>query len=296
MRISESLKAHVKSGVTTLARCWALTRRDGVVLGFTDHDRDITFGGITFRADSGLTACALQQTTGLAVDNSEALGALSDAAVTEADIRAGRYDGAVVEAWLVNWANPGDRLMQFRGALGEITRAAGAFQAELIGLSAALNQPQGRVYQTPCSAVLGDAACNVSLDDPAFHAIGTVGAVAEQKVLLVSGAADFANGWFTRGMLGVLDGPAAGLTGVIRRDALADGVHGIELWEGLRAEIGVGDSVRLVAGCDKRAETCKAKFSNFLNFRGFPDIPGEDRLLSIPARARAGNSGNGGAK
>lgn len=297
MPISQALRDHVTSGVTTLARCWALTRRDGRVFGFTDHDRDLAFDGITFRADTGLTARALQQTTGLSIDNSEALGALSDAAVTEADIRAGRYDGAVVEAWLVNWRAPDERLKQFRGTLGEITRAGGAFQAELVGLSEMLNTLQGRVYQTPCTAVLGDGACRVDVDEPAYHAVGMVGAVDEQKALLVGGAEGFASGWFTRGRLTVLDGAAAGLTGVIRRDALSDGVRGIELWEGLRAEIAPGDAVRLDAGCDKRAETCKAKFSNFLNFRGFPDIPGEDRLFSVPARTSVSSataSGGGG--
>ena len=38
----------------------------------------------------------------------------------------------------------------------------------------------------------------------------------------------------------------------------------------------VGDQVRLVAGCDKTFATCKAKFANALNFRGFPHLPGND--------------------
>src|SRR5690606_20469724 len=131
---------------TTCCRCWALVRRDGATLGFTDHDADLGFEGITFRADTGLSAAALQQSTGLAVDNTEARGALSSEAITEADIRAGRFDGAGVTAWLVNWADPAQRVLQFRGTLGEVTRAGGAFRAELRGLAEALNQPQGRVY------------------------------------------------------------------------------------------------------------------------------------------------------
>ena len=86
------LQAHLETGATTLARAWAISRSDGVVLGFTDHDRDLEFDGIRFRANSGLTARALQQSSGLAVDNTEALGALSDAALREADLMAGRYD------------------------------------------------------------------------------------------------------------------------------------------------------------------------------------------------------------
>jgi uncharacterized phage protein (TIGR02218 family) len=50
--------------------------------------------------------------------------------------------------------------------------------------------------------------------------------------------------------------------------------------------------IRLEAGCDKRAETCRLKFDNFLNFRGFPHIPGEDWLSSYPVSA--GNNDGGG--
>ncbi len=294
MALSSDFEAHLASGNTTLARCWALIRRDGLVLGFTDHDRDLGFEGISFKAETGLTARALAQTTGLSIDNSEALGGLSDAAVTEADITAGRYDGAEVEAWLVNWAEPSQRVKLFRGHLGEITRAGGAFQAELLGLSDALNSPQGRVFQTQCSAVLGDAACGVDLGDPAYSGTGTVAAI-EERALLVAGLEAYASGWFARGRLLGVTGQATGLSAPVKSDVLAEGIHQIELWQALRAGLAVGDTVQLAAGCDKQFATCQQKFSNHLNFRGFPHIPGEDRLLSVPVRA-ASSSASGGGK
>ncbi len=149
--LHEGLKAHLETGVTTTCRCWAVTRSDGVTLGFTDHDCGLAFEGIAFKADTGLSALALQQSTGLSVDNTEALGALSDAAIREADIEAGRYDGAEVRAWLVNWADVDQRQLQFRGSIGELRRAGGAFEAELRGLTDVLNRPVGRVYQKPCT-------------------------------------------------------------------------------------------------------------------------------------------------
>lgn len=163
-----TLLDHLATGTTTVARCWRVTRGDGVVLGFTDHDRDLAFEGTLFKAGAGMGGKALSQTTGLAVDNTEAAGALSDAAIGEADLLAGRFDGARVEAWLVNWADPGQRMMQFRGSIGEVAQAGGAFRAELRGLTELLNQPQGRVYQAPCSAILGDARCGVDLTLPGY--------------------------------------------------------------------------------------------------------------------------------
>ncbi|EYD74426.1 GTA FAD/FMN-containing dehydrogenase [Rubellimicrobium mesophilum DSM 19309] len=276
-----TLRTHLATGATTIARCWAIARMDGLALGFTDHDLPLTFDGLTFRPDTGLTARAVVQGTGLAVDNSEALGVLSSDAITEADIDAGRWDSAEVRLWHVNWANPEERDLRFRGTLGEIRRGNGAFQAELRGLTEALNRPTGRLYQTTCSATLGDAACG----------IGTTSRSAEVeagdtdgRTFRPEGLGAFDPRWFERGRLTVLTGEGRGLSGVIKADGKEGGDRLLELWSPIRATIRPTDRVRLEPGCDKRAATCRVKFDNLVNFRGFPFVPGEDWLLAVPSR------------
>lgn len=283
--LDPALRAHLETGVTTTCRCWALTRRDGVVMGFTDHDRGLGFNGIDFRADTGLSALTLQQSSGLSVDNTEALGALSDAAIREADIEAGRYDGAEIRAWLVNWQNVDQRHLQFRGTIGELRRKGGAFEAELRGLTEALNRPLGRVYQKPCTAVLGDADCAFDLTTPGYAADLPAEEITERRVFRFAGLAGFDADWFRLGRLAVLDGAAGGLSGMIKRDRFEGGKRVIELWHPLRAPVVTGDMLRLEAGCDKRMDTCRLKFNNLLNHQGFPDIPGDDWSVSDPSRA-----------
>jgi uncharacterized phage protein (TIGR02218 family) len=125
MAFQPELLEHLQTGETTVARAWGITRKDGLKLGFTDHDGDLAFEGFSFRAATGLTASAIEQGTGLSVDNAEAVGLLSDAAVTDADIEAGRLDGAAVVAWMVNWADTSQRSVVFRGSIGEIRRSGG---------------------------------------------------------------------------------------------------------------------------------------------------------------------------
>ena len=286
-----ALQAHLALGVTTVCRTWLVRRQDGVAYGFTDHDGDLGFDGILFKASSGLSARVLQQTTGLSVDNSEALGALSDASVTEADLLAGRFDGAEVRSWLVNWADVAQRVELFRGSFGEITRVAGQFRAELRGQTEALNQPQGRVYHRGCSAILGDAACGFDLARPEFAVEAAIDQAAG-VVLRFAGLTSFAGGWFQRGRLVVLSGAAAGLVGVIKADRQEGALRAVELWSGLGVDLAPGDVVRLEAGCDKMAETCRGKFDNFLNFRGFPHIPGDDWLASYPTSAQPLDGGS----
>ena len=193
------LAAHLGQGVTTLAHAWAITRRDGVVFGFTDHDRALSFDGITFRADSGLSAMSLSQSTGLSVDNTEAVGALSDLSLREDEIEQGRFDNAQVEAWLVNWADVTQRWRQFRGTMGELRRAGGGFHAELRGLTEGLNHPVGRAYQKPCTAVLGDGVCRFDLGAPGFTEERPVDELLSGRILRWTIAETLPNGWFTRG-------------------------------------------------------------------------------------------------
>jgi len=289
---AEGLYAHLETGITTVCRAWEIVRKDGVWFGFTDHDIDLTFGGQVYKANSGMTARALQQTTGLSVDNTEAMGALSDLGVTEADILAGRFDAAALTGWEVNWANPDERVVTFRGTIGEITRVAGAFQAELRGLTEGLNQPQGRAFQRSCPAVLGDAKCGFDLTQPGFAVELAVEAITENRVLAFAGLAEFEDRWFEKGRLVVLSGVAIGVVGVIKNDRTGTETRKVELWQNIGPALEVGDLVRLEAGCDKRGETCRFKFDNFLNFRGFPHIPGEDWLTSYPTASQANTGGS----
>ncbi len=292
MAVPADLQAHLDGGATTLCRCWAVVRRDGAAFGFTDHDRPLAFGGHTFRPDSGMSAAAIQAGTGLAVDSSEAVGVLSDAAIGEADILAGRFDGAEVTAWLVNWRAPDQRRLLFRGSLGEVTRGAGAFRAELRSLAEGLNQPLGRVYQAPCSAVLGDGECRFDLGQAGYSAEVAVERVEDRKLFGFADLAGFDDRWFEKGRLLVLSGPAEGLVALIKNDRLRGDGRRVETWEALGAAIETGDRIRLEAGCDKRAETCRLKFGNFNNFRGFPHVPGEDWLMSYPASDTANDGGS----
>ncbi len=279
---TEALRAHLQTGVTTLARCWGLTRRDGTRFGFTDHDRDLFFDGWTFSAGTGLSARAVVQSTGLSVDNSSALGALSDTALREADILSGRFDGADLSCWLVNWQNTQERWLQFGGSIGELHRAGGAFEAELRGLTEALNQPLGRIYQKTCTAVLGDGDCRFDLSTPGYAFEGPIETVTEAGAFQWRSLEGFEQGWFVGGRLTVLSGEAAGLWGSIKRDRQQGAARTLTLWEPLRAGIAVGDQLRLDPGCDKSMQSCRLKFNNLANFQGFPDIPGEDWVMAVP--------------
>jgi len=285
--IPPALQAKLSSGVTTLARCWIVTRRDGVTMGFTDHDADLTVAGTLCHAGTGLTASEATARLGLQVDGSEIAGALADDSLGESDLAAGRYDAAGIEVHLVDWSEPSLTLLLAKGVLGEVRREGQAFSAEFRSLSTRLNEESGRLYTATCSADLGDARCTVNLTDPAFHGSGTVAALAGTSAFRAAGLDGFADGWFTAGKLSFTSGTNTGFAVEVKTHRVAlDGVL-IELWQRPPEPLALSDAFTVTAGCDKRFATCRDRFDNGINFRGFPAIPGNDFVISYPVPGKA---------
>ena len=290
--LPSGLQAHLDSGATTLCWCWRLTRRDGAALGFTDHDRDITFDGTTFEAAAGFTASEIRESVGLSIDNLEVESVLRSSRLDEDLLAAGLLDDAAVEIFRVNWSSPDQRVLMRKGSLGEVRRSGSSFTAEIRGLAHYLQQPKGRLYQISCSADLGDARCGVVLSAPPLRATGTVLAGTGERVLAVAGLAGYEAGWFDRGLCAITSGLASGRKSEVRRHTLSGSTATVELWHPLAVAPAAGDTIEITAGCDKTLDTCRVKFSNSLNFRGFPHMPGNDFVGSYPRSDHRGGSGD----
>lgn len=289
--IPPALAAHLATGATTTCRCWRLTRRDGAVHGFTDHDENLAFDGTTFRAGTGFQGSELEARFGLAVTGTEIHGALADDSLTESDLAAGHYDDATVEMFLVNWADVAQRLLLRTGHLGEVRREGGAFAAEVRGLSARLNEERGRIFAATCDADLGDARCSMDLDNPKFRGEGTIVAVEGSSLARVAGLGSFAADWFSRGKLTFVSGANAGFAVEVKEHRVAAGEVRLALWQQTPEPAANGDLFVVTAGCDKRFETCRTKFDNVVNFRGFPHMPGNDFVVAYAVPGEPGHDG-----
>ena len=276
--LPDGLQAHLDTGATTLCHCWRVTRADGVRLGFTDHDGALDFDGTRFEAASGFEGTEGVSALGLRVGSAEVAGAFASERIARADLEGGVYDGATVEVWLVNWAAPAQRLLMSVGTVGEVRSMDGAFAAELRGPAHALHAKGGRVFSHMCGARLGDAACGVSLDAPAFAGIGVVAAREGERAVVGTGLDGFADGWFRQGRLRWTGGANAGGSAEVKAHRRRDGVAVLELWERPARTIAPGDTFVVTAGCDHRFETCRVQVRQHgLNFRGLPAPAGQRR-------------------
>jgi uncharacterized phage protein (TIGR02218 family) len=289
--IPPALQSKLDSGVTTLCRCTIVTRRDGVALGFTDHDEDVVLGEVICRAGTGLTGSEATAQLGLAAGGAELSGALADDSLTEADLAARRFDAASVEIHLVDWSEPSLHVLIAKGTLGEVRREGAAFAAELRGLAERLSQETGRLYTASCSADLGDARCKVDLDHPYFRGEGTIATLIGTSSFSASGLDDFDEGRVTAGKLVWTSGANAGLAVEVKRHRRDGADIILELWQAMPEPLAAGDAFAVTAGCDKRFSTCHTRFSNAVNFRGFPHIPGNDFVMRYAVDGESGNDG-----
>ncbi len=273
---STALAAHIAGDTTTLATCWKVTRRDGTILGFTDHDQDITFSSQLYQASTGYTRSAVHTIANLAVDNLDIESALDSDTLDAADLRAGLWDGAEVEIFLVNWQNLGQgKIILKRGTIGQVELKDAVFRAELRGLTQALQQQIVELYTPDCRADLGDARCTVDL--AALTVTGTVTSSSDRHGFTDTSRAEAAGFW-NGGLVEWTSGANLGRKMEVK--SFSGGVF--TLFLPMPSVIITGDEYSLQPGCDKSFATCKNRYNNVLNFRGEPNVPGTDKTLVYP--------------
>ena len=109
----------IEHDLTTLAFCWRVERQDGVCFGFTTHDHDLTIGHLTYRAAPGMLPSAISLSDGFDANTLDVSGALTSDAITAEDLEAGRWDGAAVSIFMVDWEQPeAQQVPLARGELG----------------------------------------------------------------------------------------------------------------------------------------------------------------------------------
>ncbi|MDH3660762.1 MAG: DUF2163 domain-containing protein [Alphaproteobacteria bacterium] len=275
--ISPDFAEHLAGDVTTLATCWKVTRRDAAVLGFTDHIRDLEIDGVIYRAASGYTRTAIRSTADLAVDNLDVESVFSDDGITEEDLRVGRYDFAEIRMFVVNYEDLSQGILKLRrGWLGEVSIQDDMYVAELRGMAQKLQMTVGEIYTPDCAADLGDVRCGVDL--ATLEENGSVASVTSDTTFDTS--LTQTTGWYDGGELTWTAGANTGQTVAVRNWDTGDST--LSLFLPALFAVEVGDTFTIRPGCDKSFATCKAKFDNAVNFRGFPHVPGNEQILRYP--------------
>lgn len=276
--VPAAITAARQSSSSRLCKIWRIERTDGTVLRFTEHDRDLVVDGETFLSTASFDPSAIKASADLAVGDLEVLGAFDSSYITERDLLAGRYDGASFWVGECLWDNvaEGKDIQKF-GWLGRVKASAGTFRAELLDPAMKLQQPIMRTFAAACDATLGDSRCGVDLGP--LTRTADVTSVVSNRVFDTSiisiPTTEEASDYFWLGRVTFVGGENDGLSMDIKS---FDGTT-VELMLPMPFTISVGDVVEFVPGCSKTLAVCRYRFSNVVNYRGFPHVPVSDDVI-----------------
>ena len=294
--LSVALKAHYALPERTIATYWKVTRTDGEIFGFTNHDQAAVISGVTYEAMSGFNASELATNAMLSVDNMEVTGLFDSSGITDADLEAGRWDNSAFEIFEANYTDfTMGRNILLTGTLGVVKREQGMFVGELRSLTAALQKNVGHIITPNCRYKLGDADCKVDLESFTEHNV-PVSEVISRRVFVASvfasGSPPYPDGWFNWGVVTFTTGDNAGFSMDVK-SYLADGTIELQLpfpYEIAGSDNSPADEFTISPGCNKLLKTgpgeylgdCKMKFDNVVNFGGEPEVPLPNRSFRLP--------------
>lgn len=278
--ISTDLQEALDGEVVALALCYRIERVDGEVFRFTSTNSPLVVDAETFEPLDAVSPTAIESAAGSGVDNLEIVGLLSSERITETDLRAGRFDRALVEVFVVNPEElSAGRVKLGRFRLGNVTISDGKFTGELRSLSQRLTLATTPLVSPTCRVRrLGDAECTVDLSS--LVDAGVVDSAVDPFGIVTATAAVIARAaaWYRYGEITFTTGPNAGLSREVK-ESFADGpTTTLQLQETFPFEVSPGDEFEVVVGCDRSFAQCVSRFENAANFRGEPHVPGVDKL------------------
>ena len=272
--LSAALASHL--GTRSHSRCnmLLLELRDGTTHGFTDHDKDIAFslpekpGTVTYSARAGLRFSDISLPSGLDVGNCEVTGPIGEV-FTLAGVLGGRWNRATAWVFQVNWKAPTASIDLMKGKLSELRPAGGEFTVEIRDDRDALNQVVCSVITPYCKGE--HAACCVQIAPSTATTITSVESALQFNIAAALNAANH--------LYGKVQFTTGALAGTLPVEIFSISGSTVKLFEPLVAAPGIGDALTVKEGCDRTRATCKARFNNVLEFRGYPEVPGSDQVL-----------------
>lgn len=277
------MKSLMVNGSHRFASCWKITRADGVVIRLTDHDHDLVVDGETYTPTGGFNASAREFQEGVEASSLEIVGVLTSAAITHADLLAGKYRRAVISEKMVDWRFPfAGKFDEHEYVISDVEYNHQTWVATVEGELSKLKVRIGETFERRCGVKqLGDARCGADLS--ALQQTGRAVTAIDQdrKQFQTDIVQTFTSGYYNDGSIEWTSLPGRtsfeGTISDVKEYETTNGM--VRLYVKTPFAVEIGDEFTIKPGCDRQFSTCVDKFNNGNRFRGVPHIPGNDALL-----------------
>jgi len=264
--LTTAQKNSFQQDVRTIAYCILFELKSGTSLGFTSHDDDLKIDDINYTSTNSFDVEKLSETIGLKPDSLKGFAAINNDVIKDEDLISGKFDGAKISIFTIDYKNlDAGKLYIKKGYINKITLENGIFTIEIDSYLSKLSNDITQTYSPLCNAKLGDVRCSYALENNVQT--GQVTKLMDNRIF-ESDVTSKPKTFFNYGKIEFTSGENQGvITEVKSYDP-----GRIELVFSLHNNINIGDEFKIYPGCDK-------KFSNIENFRGFPFVPGTDKIL-----------------
>lgn len=274
--LTPEMLTYLTNNVTSFKLCWEIRRKDGVSLYYTEYDQDLIIDGNTYKKRDSGTGNSLRFSDMLKGSDSNIDMILTEAdGITLEDLYAFKYDAADIFVFLVRTDDLTDKIKLINGLLGATEILNGEATINYKSFSDLLNKKIGRDFSPECDAELFDSYCLADTAGRQFFDQSPTG-VDPTKPFTVFTDTNLAqvDGYFDNGYIQWTNGSNQGVETKVKT-YVADV---ITLALGMPNAIDPSDEYTIYAGCDKQISTCKNKFNNVRNFKGFPSVPNGDEV------------------
>lgn len=276
----QPIRSLLVNGVHRFASLWEIERTDGTFLRFTDHDTEITFENNVYTPVAGFNAGAQQRLETLKARSVETIGVIDSSAISDADLKAGKYREAKLTHYTIDWRYPwAGHFSKSIYWIAETVYDGEVWQAKAEGVTRWLTQKIGFTASRTCRHRLGRDVCALGVNLVDVTDTGSITTILRQRQMfrtdLVAADDVYKNGYIT-----FTSGDNNGVSVEVKGYTQTNGRVELELLTPKALQ--VGDTFEIEQGCDGLHETCKTKFDNIVNFGGFRDMPGSDRLIKTP--------------
>ncbi len=298
---------------TKYTECIKITRTDGVIFRFTAHDANIVIrehregyeAYEEYQSAASFSLTNLETSAGLLVSNMDIDGIIDDDAITEAELRQGKYDNAQVEIFVAYWADRQVRVLPLRTCwIGELQVEGSKFKVDLRGIAQRLAQTFIKGTSLECRHTFADGGaegpsnfipsttCGCRLSEATYTSTFTITDVSasSKDTFHCSGIPEPQHeNYYQWGKARFTSGNNSGTS----MEILFQYGTRVKLFLPMPFPILVGTTVELVAGCNKTYTACGDKFGNRYNFGGEPFLAGSDLLTQLPTTPLTSDVGGG---
>lgn len=283
MLTSSSSKSELLiNGTLRLCECVRITLTSGAVIRFTNHSNQLQIDGQTYSASGSTEINAEELEEGLESDTHDAEGGLESALIKHADLKAGRYNGATVEQFIVDWKYPWKKKLNYRKfVFEEVFWDGEMWRASISGALYKLTETLGSNLTRECRFDLFDSRCGLDISD--YLEAGAVASITTQRREFTCTSFDLGDGWFDRGFIQWSSGQNAGQRSYVKTYVEEGATAHIVLELPSKFDIAVSNVFSIVPWCNKIKEgDCTLKYQNQKRHGGFPDLLGTTELSVGP--------------